>query len=143
MVQAAAEGIIDFSEMEFRGSRWSLRLSKLLGHLHDRNRREQLDILHRANSGFIASGILTSRSFDSLKEFGTRLYDEIVDTYYPSMPKTPVIDPRSVEVAQTMWEGVYGSLDDPEVMSRVEAEASRMMAQHNHNKAAEQKVNQF
>ena len=128
MVQAAAEKIIDFSKVEFGSKRWRMYLERLLVYLQAKNRREYLQVLHRTNTGLLGSGIISSESFDRLKEISSDLYNEIIDTYYPSeaKPKEHDIKTADVEKATDMWESVFGDLSDPEVAQRVQELADRL-----------------
>lgn len=129
ITQAAAEGLIDFSKVQFYNRRWRMRLERLLLYLQNRNRREYLQVLHRAAVGLISSGTLSAESFGNLKETASDLYNKIVDTYYPSeaRPEEEVdVKAADVEKATNMWEEVFGSLDDPEVTRRVQELADKL-----------------
>ena len=131
MVQAAAEGVVDFSKVAFGSRRWRLYLEQRLLYLQNRNRREYLAILHRTNSALLGSGILSADSFEKLREAGADIYNEIIDTYYPSaaQPKKNEIEVKVTEVkkATEMWEDVFGSLSDPEVKQRVQELADALL----------------
>lgn len=129
ITQAASEGLIDFSKVEFYGKRWRMRLERVLVYLQNKNRREYLQVLHRATIGLLSSGILTTESFDNLKESAADIYNRIVDTYYPSEAKPEEeadVKAADVERATNMWESVFGSLDDPEVTRRVQELADKL-----------------
>jgi hypothetical protein len=131
MVQAAAEGVVDFSKVAFGSKRWRLYLEPRLLYLQNRNRREYLSVLHRTNSSLLGSGIVSAESFERLREASTDIYNEIVDTYYPSVakPKKDEIEIKSSDIqkATEMWESAFGDLDDPEVSQRVQELADALL----------------
>ncbi len=105
-------------------------LERVLLYLQNKNRREYLQVLHRANMGLISSGAISSDSFDKLRESSVDIYNKIIDTYYPSeaKPEQEEVDVKAADVAQAtnMWESVFGSLDDPEVTRRVQELADKL-----------------
>jgi hypothetical protein len=119
LVQAAAEGTIDFSEVRFGDWRWISKIRLLVGYLDNKNRREQLLVTHANNCGFVASGSLTSKSFESLKEANSDLHNKICNTYYPSSAKIDDMAEYEINKYQLMWEERFGRLDDPEVQQKI------------------------
>jgi hypothetical protein len=126
MVQAAAEGSIDFSKAELWGRRWNSKVYKILGYLYDRNSREQMQILHRQNVGYMASKSLTQESFDRISKLNSNLYDRIVDTYYPSVAQKST-QKSDIDKYTKLWEDQYGDMNDPEVKAKIEATARMLL----------------
>ena len=130
MVQAAAEGVVDFSKTQFYDRRWRMYIERIFLYLQNKNRRGYLQVLHRANTALLGSGVVSAETFDNLKEIASDLYNKIVDTYYPSEAKEEEeVDVKAADVAKAtnMWESVFGSLDDPEVVSRVQELSDKLL----------------
>jgi hypothetical protein len=124
IVQAAAEGAIDFSEMEIGSVRWRSKLRKILAYLQNKNHRECLLVKHGTTSSYIAGhmagGSLTQNTFQSLKEIASLLSEEIESSYYPSISEPQKVSRKEIAEATKLWENRFGSLDDPEVQRKIQ-----------------------
>lgn len=127
MVQAAAEGVIDFSQARIGGIRWMRKINLLLDHVSRKNRREIELLAYQRYLVFLAARFQSKEVMESALESVFSIPAEIESTYYP--------EGESIEKKQfgtmlregkSAWEQNYGQLEDPEVQKKI-AETVRGM----------------
>jgi hypothetical protein len=133
IVQAAAEKIIDFSQMKFRSMWWTPRLQFLLEYVDRKNHQAKLQLLCTEQLAYIASGRLSKEHHKSASELVKHLTNRIFELYSPSekFDKDREQKEAVTKVAQATsdWERGFGmSLDDTEVKKAIEAVAAGMLA---------------
>lgn len=123
-MQAAAEGLVDFSQLRFYDLKWTLRLSLLLRYLDRRNFRAQT-VLDFQRYTAHTSRPLTPEARQHMEELLDHYYDRFVSSYTPSQPEKPIVadeqQRQKVAAATASWEEAYGKLNDPATLAKIDA----------------------
>ena len=138
-MQAAAEGVIDFSQVVFWSRKWTARTSNLVAQLARKNRREVLLTKYSAYSSWLG---LPAGGKEWIKECAAVLYkwEESIRTVYDPAEVTNAATETAqavekVGLAKDAWEQEFGSLNDPVVQKRIEAMAAKLLASSQHQRS--------
>jgi hypothetical protein len=128
IVQAAAERIVDFSQMKFRSLWWTPQLRFLLEYLDRRNHQQKLQLLCSEQLAYIASGRLSREHHNSAAKLVKHLTDRIFELYSPSAKLDKDREQKAavtkIEQATVDWESEFGlSLTDKEAQEAIAAVA--------------------
>lgn len=121
MVQAAVEGVIDFSKARFSDYRWHRYVGQLLRGLQRRNNRELLFVQRDELLALVSGGNIEP---DRVEDFNKRLsvmYFDIYETYYPhEHNKRQVVEQTMAQRDVDSWEEAFGDLSDKEVEANLQ-----------------------
>lgn len=129
MIQAATEGIVDFTKMQVFDVFWLRQLKLLLAGLQRRNKREY-HVFSQRHHASLLNLRLDSEHAGSVQEKLIELGLDFEETYFPGVRKERAISERAVVRHQIgSWERRYGDLTSEETQARIErtAEALRRM----------------
>lgn len=127
MVQAAASGLIDFSQARFFDESWQRRLRLLLTGLHQANERDLLKARQQYHTSLLGVAGISQESLDRIQE---RCQDDIRDLenlYRPWAAQTK--EEREKEQAReqrTRWQRRFGDLSADETQRKI-AETARLL----------------
>jgi hypothetical protein len=122
MVQAAIEGVVDFSQAEVYSTRWHRRLGLLLSGLERQNRRELRQLLFDHAVSIYTSRKLQAEQADEIAQKVSDLYHDIQQTYYPQETEARVQHEKAM-VKQDVrnWETRFGKLNSAEAKEKMDA----------------------
>ena len=127
MVQAAVEGIVDFSKADVYDPRWHRYLQLILGGLERRNRRAMKKMAYEQTLTVYASRKLKAESLEEITQRITDLYYSIRETYYPTEKGKHVqLEQQAVKQDIRGWEARFGDLSSAESKAKLDAFAKAM-----------------
>lgn len=112
MAQAAAEGVIDFTQAIPSDTWWWTKVSLLIKTLESKNKRELLKLYIRASLSQLANARISQAGHDELAE---GVNADIMAIRKLLQPWVKELSPEDIAAeASNMWQEMYGDLDDPE-----------------------------
>ena len=118
LVQAAVDGVVDFSQARLRDPAWWTRLRFLLNGLDQKNQRDRLQ-LHLANVRcLVSTERVASDDWRRQLQHMQELTDKYKATYFPDL-KPVTKEAEAVELRDS-WQEHFGNLNDPKVQSAID-----------------------
>ncbi len=121
-LQAAAKGLVDFSEADYFDPAWNRRLRLLLKALEAENDREISMMRYQHRAMLLTTPWLDPAAISDTQDAALRDLDAVVGYYRPWEFDKKTREEK--EVADTTklrntWQRTFGSLDDPKVQDRL------------------------
>jgi len=127
MVQAAAEGIVDFRRTKAFDPKWHQYLHLILSGLARRNRRELRQLLFSQAVAVYTSRQLKAEQAEEVSQKVSDLYHDIQETYYPQDKDLRVQHEKQlVRKDIRSWEARFGELGKEEVKKQIDDFAAAM-----------------
>jgi hypothetical protein len=122
MVQAAIDGVIDYTEFDSHDAKSWIRLRILLAELHKRHVSKIWELSHRQQLSIMAHSGMKQESLDKAWDNASDMVDKISSIYFPWQDDDESQDRKSAdERMRDQWVAAWGDPDDPEVAARVRA----------------------
>jgi hypothetical protein len=127
MVQAAAEGLVDFSKSKHHNHKWHQHLSLILSGLERRNRRELKAHLFDQTVAVYTSRRIKAEAAEEIAQRIHDLYHDIRETYYPQ-DKDQRVQQEKQAVRQDIrgWEARFGQMSAEETKKGIDEFAAAM-----------------
>lgn len=119
ILQAAAKGVVDFSQYKPFDRGWLLRLKWLLQEVHVENIEKFIELQHNQHVAALeyAAG---KEVFDHHWKAGTKLLDTLATYYFPWQEAKKEEDVKSL---RQLWVDTFGDPANPEVAAKIKQTA--------------------
>lgn len=129
MVQAAAQGLIDFSQIDPRSTRDDFKVRVLLTEMQKQNEIRLYDMLHRQIVSQLGNSSFNGDSLKNVWGSANTIYDKSKDLELSWLKKTEKEKTKAEEAKksgkyvglQESWSQAFGDLDDPLIKAQIEA----------------------
>lgn len=129
IVEAAAQGLIDFSRARFFDKAWGIRLGLILRGLHESRLREAQTAIHQHHLNLLTISRISDESADRLQAECSDDLHELLNRLQPWAAKTKEAQERDqVKGLMTAWEQRWGDMNSPDVQARIDATAAALRA---------------
>ncbi len=126
MVQAAADGRIDFEAADFRDRRWWIRTRWQLDRMEDENVLKVVNLQHEQNLAVLSGGAV-EQTFEHHWKSANENVTSVYELYFPWLINEKEKRRTSeAEKLRQMWIDAYGDPKDPKVKAKLE-DAARLM----------------
>ena len=129
-MEAAARGLIDFSEARFFDPTWQRRVNLALFGLRMINAKEKAELRHRHYCALLASKALDLEKADEVQSAAIEQVYAYEGAFLPNAKKIrEEAEQEQIQARVSGWESHWGKMSDPKTQERIRqtAEALRTM----------------
>jgi hypothetical protein len=135
IVQAAADGVIDFSKAKLLETRWWTRLALILQQMQVQQQREQLRDMMGHLSSCLSNSHLIFSGAKKMVETEQELFADLMETYNSSSRRERQNRRRdAAKAAVDAWTNQFGDPNDPHIAAEIDAAAAGLLATATTNK---------